>query len=103
MTGRAAGDPPPQENGPTRRRENNIRLVRAFLAENPCVDCAEADPEMLEFDHVRGVKRLPVSKLVHRGYSWRSIFREIRKCAVRCVRCHRRKTNATLKQQKGVR
>jgi len=95
-------DPSPRKRGKARRREANIRLVAAFLSENPCVDCEENDPEMLEFDHVQGEKRTEVSNLAQQGYSWRAIFREIRKCQVRCVMCHRRKTNAERKQKKAA-
>lgn len=45
---------------------------------------------VLEFDHVRGVKRAEVSEMA--GYSLRSARAEIAKCEVRCGNCHRRKT-----------
>lgn len=65
-------------------------LVRAHLEAHPCVDCGERDIAVLEFDHVRGVKRAEVSLLA--VYSLGAARTEIAKCEVRCGNCHRRKT-----------
>ena len=80
-----------------RRALNKKRLVlrdfvALFLSENPCVDCGEADPEVLEFDHVRGVKRYAISTMVTTGFSLKQIEDEMAKCEIRCANCHRRKT-----------
>jgi hypothetical protein len=47
---------------------------------------------VLEFDHVRGVKRAEISKLVPHSSSIENIVTEIEKCVVRCANCHCRKT-----------
>lgn len=66
---------------------------RAFLIEHlrthPCVDCGEADIDVLEFDHVRGGKVANVSTLLGQP---RRLRLEVAKCDVRCANCHRRKT-----------
>lgn len=63
-----------------------------YLGCHPCVDCGEADPVVLEFDHVQGSKLDDVATLVRRGRAWSVIEAEIAKCEVRCANCHRRRT-----------
>lgn len=72
--------------------ENKQRLY-AYLSSHPRVDCGEADVRVLEFDHVRGSKTLEIARLLDRAISWSKIEAEIAKCEVRCVNCHRIKTN----------
>ncbi len=71
-------------------------LVREYLAEHSCVDCGNTDVRVLEFDHVRGVKRHHVSVMVRQGWSIKSVMEEIAKCEVRCANCHRIRTRETL-------
>ena len=66
-------------------------MVRTYLREHPCVDCGEPDPEILEFDHVRG-KSAEISFLVSAGRPWATVLAEIGRCEVRCANCHRRET-----------
>ncbi len=61
-----------------------------FFRERPCVDCGEADPLVLEFDHLRD-KSFAVSVGI-RGHKWQSVLDEIDKCDVVCANCHRRRT-----------
>jgi len=71
----------------------NRRYVYDYLLANPCVDCKENDPVVLEFDHIHDKKK-SISRLIVQGYSVEAIKYEIRKCEVRCANCHRRKTAA---------
>lgn len=73
-----------------RVKKQNKDLVRAYLSRHPCVDCGEADPIVLDFDHCRG-KLANVSDLIHHS-SVARVMAEIEKCEVRCANCHRRKT-----------
>lgn len=70
--------------------QNRLRLWE-FLSCNPCVDCGEPDPVVLEFDHTRD-KRANVSQMVSGAYAWSTVELEIAKCEVRCVNDHLRKT-----------
>jgi hypothetical protein len=64
-----------------------------YFSTHPCVDCGEADPIVLEFDHIeKETKLAAVSELVWLQRPWRIILEEIKKCEVRCANCHRRKT-----------
>ena len=38
--------------------EKTRMLVWEYLRQHPCVDCGIADPRVMEFDHVRGVKKV---------------------------------------------
>jgi hypothetical protein len=75
-------------------------LILEYLASHPCVDCGEADPLLLDFDHrLRTEKRDAVSRLALSG-SWGAVVREIQKCDVRCANCHRRRTAEQLRWRK---
>lgn len=73
-----------------RKREEARHFVFSYLSSHPCVDCGEADPMILTFDHVRGTKKMNVSQMVNQGYSLEAIQSEMDKCAVRCANCHMR-------------
>ncbi len=79
-----------------RNRVNSIDrafdFVSSHLSLNPCIDCGEIDPIVLEFDHIVGNKDHNISNMIQRGYGISSIRREIKKCVVRCANCHRRRT-----------
>jgi len=66
--------------------------VLAHLLRNPCKDCGENYPLVLEFDHVRGKKLAAVSELVRDGVALKKLQDEIDKCEIRCANCHKRKT-----------
>ena len=74
-----------------RLRAERTRLLLALFETNPCVDCGERDPVVLEFDHVRETKAFDIgTKLLTQP--WAAILAEIEKCDVVCANCHRRRT-----------
>lgn len=80
-----------------RVRTENRKAVLTYLLAHPCVDCGERDPDVLDFDHVRGEKRSEVTDLAfHNSLNWAAVEVEIAKCEVRCANCHRRKTRKSL-------
>jgi hypothetical protein len=73
-------------------RDANRALLLAYLLDHPCVDCGEADPVLLDFDHRDpSSKRSEVGRLAGRK-QWPQVLAEIEKCDVRCANCHRRRT-----------
>ena len=75
-------------------RLENRRIVASYLSMHPCVDCGEADPIVLEFDHRDPAdKASEVSRLIHSSTPGK-VLREIEKCDVRCGNCHRIRTAA---------
>lgn len=63
-----------------------------FLLANPCVDCGESDPIVLDFDHVSGEKNFSIGEAAGSSISLSKLRAEMAKCVVRCSNCHRRKT-----------
>ena len=61
-----------------------------YLNSNPCVDCGEKDPIVLEFDHLSD--KIENISAMYRNYTLPKVKIEIGKCQVRCANCHRRKT-----------
>ncbi|GEM_PF-1243068 len=61
------------------------------LENSQCVDCGEKDVIVLEFDHLSN-KKLSITQMYRNSSSLQSIKKEVEKCVVRCVNCHRRKT-----------
>lgn len=71
--------------------KERAEFLLKYLLEHPCIDCGEADPVVLQFDHVRDVKFREVTAML--SYSLQRIMEEIAKCEVRCANCHKRKTS----------
>ena len=83
------------------RRVVNRREILRYLAGHPCVDCGNANPVALEFDHrdpklkVKAVANMMMSR------RWPRVRAEIEKCDVRCANCHRRRTARQFKWSKA--
>lgn len=68
-------------------------LIWTHLASHPCVDCGEADPLVLEFDHRDpDTKDFNIGAAVGGTNYAGDVRLEIAKCDVRCANCHRRRT-----------
>lgn len=67
------------------------RRLFDFKCSSQCVDCGEADPFVLEFDHVRGEKLFNLGHAP--GRKWDRVVTEVAKCEIRCGNCHRAKTS----------
>ena len=74
-----------------RNREKVKRYIYSYLKDNPCVDCGESDPVVLEFDHIKD-KKFNMSKAGR--FKLETVIQEMNKCQVRCANCHRRITES---------
>jgi len=72
-----------------RDRLNGTRAwVRSLKEGCLCVDCGGLfPPEVLEYDHIKGVKRHNIAKMAN--HSRKQILKEIAKCELVCCNCHR--------------
>ena len=60
-----------------------------------CVDCGIGNHIILDFDHLRD-KKYNISRMIHDGFPWAAIKKEIAKCEVVCANCHRIRTHKRL-------
>ena len=82
-------------------RQQHRIFVWGYLSTHPCVDCGEADPIVLEFDHrSRCEKRQTIANLLCKSISLSTLWSEIQKCDIRCANCHRKKTAKQLSYRK---
>lgn len=75
-----------------KRVEAGRDYIWNYLILNPCVECGEADPIVLEFDHVGTDKVDNVSRMLTQFCGLETIKAEIAKCEVVCANCHRKRT-----------
>lgn len=78
----------------TKNKEGRLRnqeFIYDYLLKNPCIDCGEKNPIVLEFDHLSD-KKFTISYMVRSLHSISGIQKEIDKCVIRCANCHRIKT-----------
>ena len=85
---------------PERKKENQKkraalqRRTAIALLGGRCVDCGEADPARLHFDHKDPKEKSFTVGLAFGRFSWERIIAELMKCELRCAPCHYAKTNA---------
>lgn len=79
-------------NNQKKRINENKKFIKNFLIKNPCVDCGDTDWWNLEFDHINPLEKLDdINRLMqHAGIE--KLKNEIKKCDVRCLKCHRKRT-----------
>lgn len=78
----------------TARQRKLLRdFVEDYLINNPCIDCGESNPIVLDFDHIDLEKKeYGVSVIVLKGMSLEKLKTEVAKCEIRCSNCHRKRT-----------
>ena len=75
-----------------RSREKKREYLWNHKKNNPCVDCGQTNPIVLQLDHVIGNKVSGVADMCNGSFSFKKFVNEINKCEVRCANCHMIKT-----------
>lgn len=71
-----------------------LKALIYLIKKKPCADCKKSfEPWLMEFDHVSGVKLDHVGDLVGKAVSLKRVLKEISKCVLVCVLCHRKRTH----------
>ncbi len=74
------------------------------LKRRPCSDCGQRfHPAAMDFDHVRGKKRMDICRLRKHKVSLKTVLSEISKCDLVCSNCHRIRTyNRRLRKESAA-
>jgi len=72
------------------RQQIKARIL-AIKESSGCADCGITNHIVLDFDHLRD-KKYNISRMVHDGFTWKQIKKELEKCEVVCANCHRIRT-----------
>ena len=75
----------------SKNKKEYKRRLSKIKEDSGCVDCGITNHIVLDFDHLRD-KKYNVSRMIHDGFSWKAILKEISKCEVVCANCHRIRT-----------
>ena len=86
-----------------RERDSYWAWLMTYLQDHPCVDCGEADPVVLHFDHRDGTDKLDTIGALLMRSSWAVFLAEVAKCEVRCANCHRLRTAEQFSWSKWIR
>lgn len=84
-----------------KRRGSVHQRDRKLKATSGCVDCGETDPDILQWDHVCGKKKMAISAMIARSFGPEVIDEERTKCEVRCANCHTKRTRKQFKYLEG--
>ena len=78
-----------------RQKQDYKQRLAEIKRSSGCTDCGENNPIVLDFDHIRD-KKYNISRMIHDGFSWKAIVKEMEKCEVVCANCHRIRTHDRL-------
>lgn len=77
-----------------RMTRRQLQAYAIAQKEVPCMDCGIRYPTyVMDYDHVRGVKRNTIARVVTNATSLAVLQEEIAKCDVVCSNCHRIRTH----------
>ena len=73
-------------------KQNSKNIIYKHLINNPCINCGETDPIILQFHHVKGKKIFAIANAIRLGINIENLKNEISKCEILCSNCHLKKT-----------
>lgn len=85
----------------SRKRTETIVAFMREQKRKPCTDCGYTfHPCAMDFDHVRGEKKLCVASFARRS-ALKALIEEIAKCDVVCANCHRIRTFNRIQRERS--
>lgn len=83
-----------QKENQQRHRDRNFHRLMEYLSDKACLDCGEADPIVLQFDHLPEFeKKFDIGRSITGSTrKWEKILEEMAKCEIVCANCHTRRT-----------
>jgi len=78
-----------------KRKKDISNFIRNIKKNSVCADCGlqnKNHPEIFDFDHVNGNKKINIGSAYVIGWSKERILQEIAKCEIVCSNCHRIRT-----------
>lgn len=84
-------------------RKRNRQYVWDFLKINPCKECGEDNPRVLDFHHIKPEDKYRAISVMQAGrWGVEAIQKEIDKCVVLCSNCHRLETAEQMNYHRTV-
>ena len=82
----------------SKQKQQYKQRLKEIKEASGCTDCGQKNHIVLDFDHLKD-KKYNVSRMIHDGFSWAAIKKEIAKCEVVCANCHRIRTYSRLTEK----
>ena len=83
-------------------KSRNAQYVWDYLKQNPCIECKESDPVVLEFNHRNQEDKLFNITTGISRWNLKMLRAEMDKCDVLCANCHRKHTAIQLGWYKNI-
>lgn len=79
----------------TEIKKRIIEYILTLKGSSKCADCGFSGKEfpcVLDFDHIKDLKKFNISEFKHYTNSFKKVVEEIKKCDIVCANCHRIRT-----------
>jgi len=87
-----------------RSLKKKLKFMQRYKLFVGCAFCGyKKHPTALDFDHINPNEKLGTISKAYKGWGWKRLKDEIRKCQVLCANCHRIKTIEQKDNKRGRR